>query len=167
MLNGTNTGTYTGRMEWDVQRFADRVKKKRVKATDKADDTLKKYFDQPDSMEFSEPCTFIDMHGVIMVWYLPGVLGLGRIVQAISSFTAALDLIVSRRKAQIKQYIPQFRCFSSLVKQGKGRGPMGHGEPIQASSVPLIRWQDALICRLVGLCRDMRKVRNFFGCVST
>jgi hypothetical protein len=102
VLNEINMG-YIGRIKWDVERFVDRVTKKRVNATDAMDDTIKKFFGETDNLEFSEPCTFIDMHGVIMVWYLPGVLGPKRIVRTVSSFTAATNVIAHHRKALTTQ----------------------------------------------------------------
>jgi hypothetical protein len=72
-----------GQTEWDVSRFADKVKM--TKPTNdgtepKEDQTLDTYFKKAEFGEVSEPATILDMHGRIMAWALPEVLHSNRLV---------------------------------------------------------------------------------------
>ena len=45
------------------------------------DPALLKFFPQTDPKHISDPAVIIDRHGVIMVWYLPGIISLPRTVR--------------------------------------------------------------------------------------
>lgn len=68
--------------EWDVTRFADRVKNTKVKekGVAEADLRLPLSFRQANFGKLVNPTTILDMHGKIMVWALPGVLHENRLV---------------------------------------------------------------------------------------
>ena len=69
--------------EWDVTQLADRVKNTRPRQDwDSAfdDQQLAKYFSQAHLGHFNEPATILDQYGRIMVWYLPDIFLLSRIV---------------------------------------------------------------------------------------
>jgi hypothetical protein len=60
--------------EWDVTRFAERVKnsRPRVDGDNSAEDArLAKFFVNPDFGDMDEPCTILDQYGRIIMWYLP------------------------------------------------------------------------------------------------
>jgi hypothetical protein len=66
-----------------VDRLADRVKNARPQTengTSIEDDRLKKYFNNPQFGEFDEPATVLDRHGRIILWYLPLIFSLYRVV---------------------------------------------------------------------------------------
>lgn len=69
---------------WDVTRFADRVKNTRPRAdgaADQLDLLLAKFFHNPEFCLLPPlPAIVTDMHGQIMVWYLPGILSALRVV---------------------------------------------------------------------------------------
>ena len=69
--------------EWDVTRFAERVKNTRpcIDGDNFAEDArLAKFFVNPNFGDVDEPCTMLDRHGRIMVWYLPHIFVSGRVV---------------------------------------------------------------------------------------
>jgi hypothetical protein len=69
--------------EWDVMRFADRVKNSRVTMDgerSKGDLSLPSYFPQACFGELEDPATILDAHGRIIVWHLPDILHVNRIV---------------------------------------------------------------------------------------
>ena len=73
----------TEKTEWDVTRFADRVKNVRPRADgdNSTEDTrLAKFFTNPHFGDVDEPSTILDWHGRIMVWYLPGIFPPHRVV---------------------------------------------------------------------------------------
>jgi hypothetical protein len=77
-----------GRMEWDVERLADHVRTRRAAGLEPREElmmeeNLRIFFPQAEPKLSSEPSTVIDMHGNILVWYLPRILGSGRIVSLI------------------------------------------------------------------------------------
>jgi hypothetical protein len=71
-----------------VQQFADRVKNHKVSVEECENDeltmgaVLQKFFAQPQKQRLSEPAVIVDIHGIIMMWYLPGIMSLGRMVVA-------------------------------------------------------------------------------------
>jgi hypothetical protein len=82
--------------EWDVSRFANRVKNSRVDASGKvsaADAKLNEYFKESSFGSLTEPTIILDMHNRIMVWALPGLLHLKRIVSRRLSLTNLLNII--------------------------------------------------------------------------
>jgi hypothetical protein len=65
------------KVDWDVMRFADRVKNTRPRPDGKPaveDLKLDKFFRNPELGDLDEPTTIIDKFGRIIVWYLPGIL---------------------------------------------------------------------------------------------
>ncbi|KIK10515.1 hypothetical protein PISMIDRAFT_20326 [Pisolithus microcarpus 441] len=57
--------------EWDIDRFAE-------PARNVADKT--KYFPYPWWGHISDPATVLDVHGRVLVWYLPGIMPPARVV---------------------------------------------------------------------------------------
>lgn len=69
--------------EWDITRFADRVKNTRpcTDADNSAEDArLAKFFENPNFGDMDEPCTILDRCGRIMLWYLPHIFAPYRVV---------------------------------------------------------------------------------------
>jgi hypothetical protein len=68
--------------EWDVTRFADRVKNTKVHEDREAEADLRLplYFPQAAFGKLTTPATILDMHGRVMVWALPGILNQKRLV---------------------------------------------------------------------------------------
>jgi hypothetical protein len=86
--------------EWDVSRFANRVKNSRVDASGKvsaADEKLKEYFKESFFGDLNEPTTILDQYGCVMVWALPGLLHSKRIVSYYSFLADHLKLYLSRK----------------------------------------------------------------------
>jgi hypothetical protein len=74
-----------------MQRFLDRVKvKRRVKLDGTPESGLQMekellgYFLQAEAQKLSEPCVIVDVHGYVLVWYLPRILSPSRTVSAAS-----------------------------------------------------------------------------------
>jgi hypothetical protein len=69
-------------MEWDVTRYADKLPRKAANSgTPTAlenEDRMKRQYplrnDSAAELPISRPCIIVDMHGIILAWYLPGVL---------------------------------------------------------------------------------------------
>jgi hypothetical protein len=76
--------------EWDVSRFADRVKNSKVDSSGKVSGTdanLNKYFKESSFGTLTEPTTILDQYGRVMVWALPGLFHSKRIVSYCSNLT--------------------------------------------------------------------------------
>ena len=65
-------------VNWDAERYASRLPKKasnkETKASQKRERSLRKRYPPLNGVEVSKPCIIVDMHGVILAWYLPGIL---------------------------------------------------------------------------------------------
>ena len=68
---------------WDVERFADKVKNTRVSEDGESleDIKLRLHYEQATFGKLTDPGTILDKHGKIMVWVLPGVLHPKRLVR--------------------------------------------------------------------------------------
>jgi hypothetical protein len=67
---------YLDKVDWDIVRFADRVKNTRPRPDGEPaleDLNLAKYFTNPELGDLDEPSTIVDKFGRIIVWYLPGI----------------------------------------------------------------------------------------------
>jgi len=69
--------------EWDITRFADKVKNTKVDEIKESQEdlTLSIYFPQARFGKLTDPATILDLHGKVMVWALPGVLHPKRMVR--------------------------------------------------------------------------------------
>lgn len=65
-------------MGWDVTRYAERLPKKPLrpgtKASNEKEASLKRRYPPLNRVTASMPCIIVDMQGIIMAWYLPGIL---------------------------------------------------------------------------------------------
>jgi hypothetical protein len=52
--------------------------------TSTEDANLAKYFKNPQLGDLDEPATILDRHGHIMVWYLPQIFSMYRVVRVLS-----------------------------------------------------------------------------------
>jgi hypothetical protein len=63
---------------WDVTHYAERLLRKPsklgTKASNKREASLKRRYPPLNGDTASMPCTIVDMQGIIMAWYLPGIL---------------------------------------------------------------------------------------------
>ena len=64
---------------WDITRYADKLPKKNLKpgtevSIRKEKSLRKKYPPLKKEVTVSAPCIVVDWHGVILAWYLPGIL---------------------------------------------------------------------------------------------
>ena len=70
---------------WDIARLADCIKSGRPKETTEGDENedarLEKYFQNPKLGYIDKPATVVDIHGCIVLWYLPNILGLKHTVR--------------------------------------------------------------------------------------
>jgi len=68
--------------EWDVTRLFDRIKNRHPTTdADPAEDRdLQKYFLNPSLGSQDEPCVVKDVHGRILLWYLPDIYSQRRVV---------------------------------------------------------------------------------------
>ena len=64
-------------MEWDVTRYADRLPKTNSKSGKEAakvnEASLRRRYPPLNGITASIPCIIVDMDGVILTWYLPGI----------------------------------------------------------------------------------------------
>lgn len=75
-LLGFSANGILDQVDWDVTRFADRVKNThpRDNGEPALDDlNLTKYFKNPELGDVNEPATLVDRYDRIMVWYLPDI----------------------------------------------------------------------------------------------
>jgi hypothetical protein len=81
-----------------VERLADRVKNTRPQENDAnasvEDKRLAKYFKNPQFGEFDEPATVIDRHGRIILWYLPLIISVYRMVCIFSFLLTVLNMAI-------------------------------------------------------------------------
>ena len=88
----------TGMVPWDANRFSDRViSSKQDKQGSSAG--LERFFELVGFGDISEPCIIIDCMGSILIWYLPDIIGDGRVV-SFNIFIIRrrhLNLIIRRR----------------------------------------------------------------------
>jgi hypothetical protein len=65
-------------MEWDATRYAEMLPKKPskpgTKASDKKETSLKQRYPPLNGVTGSTPCIVVDMQGIILTWYLLGLL---------------------------------------------------------------------------------------------
>jgi hypothetical protein len=65
-------------MGWDITRYADMLPKKILtpgsKASNKKEASLKQRYPPLNGVTASKPCIVVDMQGIILTWYLPGIL---------------------------------------------------------------------------------------------
>jgi hypothetical protein len=72
----------TDTVPWDVDRYADMVKCSPVQTKGSEQHAkLQKYFGRTKIGKIGEPATIVDCHGKILVWFLPDILSLCRIVR--------------------------------------------------------------------------------------
>ena len=82
---------------WDVTRYAERVPKKSsnsgTKASKEKEASLKRRYPPLNGVTASMPCIVVDMQGIILTWYLPGILTGSRQVSlfALSDHSGILD----------------------------------------------------------------------------
>ncbi|KAH9983365.1 hypothetical protein BJV77DRAFT_966873 [Russula vinacea] len=77
------------KVQWDAARYAERAPKNTVnlqksgtkggknsgtKASKLKEASMKRLYPPLNEVIVSEPCIIVDMHGIIMAWYLPGIL---------------------------------------------------------------------------------------------
>ena len=76
-------------MEWDITRYADRL----PKAGKVNEDSLRRRYPPLNGITASKPCIVVDMQGIILTWYLPGILSNSRQVGllALSFFSRKPD----------------------------------------------------------------------------
>jgi hypothetical protein len=65
-------------VDWDAFRYAWSLPKRPMNANNAAsrakEESLKKQYPPLNGVEISTPCIIVDMHGIILTWYLPGML---------------------------------------------------------------------------------------------
>ena len=81
------------KVAWDATRYADKLPKNPAKSGTKAalasENSMRRQYppliDSDDEDTRSSPCIIVDMHGVILAWYLPGILEDSRQVSVFTS----------------------------------------------------------------------------------
>jgi len=73
-------------VDWDITRYADKLPKNPLKSGTKAlgekeTELRRRYHPMLDGVIASAPCIIIDVDGIILAWYLPGILSNSRQVQ--------------------------------------------------------------------------------------
>jgi hypothetical protein len=93
--------------EWDITRFADKVKNTKVDENKEspADLTLPLHFPQAEFGKLTDPATILDLHGKVMVWALPGVLHPNRIVRNLTHVRLTWFYNIIIRRTTMKQYV--------------------------------------------------------------
>jgi hypothetical protein len=66
------------RVDWDATSYEDRLPRKTINTQSKAslarEASLLKNFPPLNGVTASTPCIIVDMQGIIVTWYLPGIL---------------------------------------------------------------------------------------------
>lgn len=79
-FNLLNIGVET--MEWDVTRYAEKLPKDPSKLTTNAlkqkEASLRRQYPPLEGVTASTSCIIVDRHGIILAWYLPGILSNSR-----------------------------------------------------------------------------------------
>ena len=80
-------------MEWDITRYADKLPRRPAnsgtKAAQATEASLRQQYPLNDSAikgPISRPCIIVDMQGIILAWYLPGILKDSRQVRLFTLF---------------------------------------------------------------------------------
>ena len=65
-------------VEWDATRYVERLPKKPskpgTKASNEREESLRRRYPPLNGVTASAPCIIVDMQGIILAWYLPGIL---------------------------------------------------------------------------------------------
>jgi hypothetical protein len=80
-------------VNWDVDRFTSKVNAGIFVDNERLDNELvwlRKYFELPRLGRSDEPATIVDLHGRILVWYLPDILSIQRVVRSQNPFLTHL-----------------------------------------------------------------------------
>lgn len=113
-------------IEWDVTRYADRLPRKAANSGTKAalatEASLKRRYppgdDSAAELPISRPCVIVDMQGIILTWYLPGILKDSR---QVSRFTSTLsDRCIKRGAFQSEMMAATEKLHSLLGKRQSG-----------------------------------------------
>src|SRR5258707_12217836 len=68
----------TEAVEWDAMHYAERLPKKPskpgTKASDEREASLRRRYPPLNGVTTSTPCIIVDMQGIILAWYLPGIM---------------------------------------------------------------------------------------------
>ncbi|KAI6014688.1 hypothetical protein EDC04DRAFT_2903993 [Pisolithus marmoratus] len=101
--------------EWDIDRFSEPMKN----VTDKT-----KYFPYPQWGHISDPATVLDVHGRVLVWYLPGIMPPARVEHLNKIHLPLKDSLVKFSKAggQSKR-----RFGHKHAPEADGDAMFGHG----------------------------------------
>ncbi|KIM71853.1 hypothetical protein PILCRDRAFT_16668 [Piloderma croceum F 1598] len=128
--------------DWDVTRLADRVKNTHPRAngeTSIEDAILEKYFKNPQFGDIDIPATMLDQHGRIMVWYLPRIFSVYRMIdldEGTKILRPQLDLAIRSYNASVTS------CWrNSAFHPPPDGGEFGAGNPF--NSVPANPGQSA------------------------
>ena len=79
-------------VDWDVDQFASKVTSGiySEKNLAKELERLGKYFKLPEFGRQTEPSTIVDQHGHILVWHLPDILSIQRVVRSQNHFLPSI-----------------------------------------------------------------------------
>ncbi|KAI6110756.1 hypothetical protein EV401DRAFT_2075672 [Pisolithus croceorrhizus] len=101
--------------EWDIDRFAEPKRNVRDKI---------KYLPYPQWGHISDPATILDVHGRVVVWYLPGIMSPARVEHLNNIHLPLKDSLVkcSKTGGQSKR-----RFGHRHVPEGDGNEMFGHG----------------------------------------
>lgn len=95
--------TFVVAVNWDVDRFASKVSAG-IFADGRVHDELqrlRRYFQLPQLGYSDEPATITDMHGRILVWYLPDVLAIQRVVRYLKTGLHSFSSFVPNSSGRI------------------------------------------------------------------
>ncbi|KAI5996084.1 hypothetical protein EDC04DRAFT_2612857 [Pisolithus marmoratus] len=109
--------------EWDIDRFAEPMR-------NVADKT--KYFPYPQWGHISDPVTVLDVHGRVLVWYLPGIIPPARVEHLSEIHIPLKDSLVkcSKTGGQSKR-----RFGHKHVPEEDGNEKFGHGRLMNSPAI--------------------------------
>lgn len=126
-------------MEWDVTRYAERLPKKfSVSGTERSqaiEASLRRRYPPLNGVTASTPCIIVDMQGIILAWYLPGILTDSRQASFVRPFNRSRrpDTIQDAMLAAREKLRPLIKTSSSNSSWRNNEKNFHSGEDIQGS----------------------------------
>jgi hypothetical protein len=87
-------------VDWDVERFLDRIKTTQIQLDNiedepaRLEERLRKFFPESERNKLSQPTVVVDVHGRILLWYLPSILAISQVVQLRPFYDYCTDCFV-------------------------------------------------------------------------
>lgn len=149
---------------FDIDRLADKVKSHRVDQ-DPLNANLRKFFHPTSLGDIDDTCTVVDIHGRVILWFLPDILFPFRVVSGLILDAILISIYLYLRPHSASQS-RIYEMLYALVFHPRDPMPMlqlGDGTISDLLLMVVSLEQDALISARVGSSRAMRCIflRNY------